>query len=388
MAPIVLLLALILLSVPESCKVAGYITACYFTSWSAQTSLTKVRLPVKEIDPNLCTHIIYAFAKLDVPSKSVVAIDPANEYSHNGVWGNYKKFNHLKSKNPNLKTLLSVGGETPGIAEEFSMLSASTPSLQQFANNTIRFLREHGFDGLDVDWEYPYTSTKSRFTNFLKILRKEFDDEAKDGEPLLLTIAAAAGVDKISAGYDVEAINKYVDYIFVMTFDFYGTWSRVTGFNSPLRAKKHIHFNPAYNVEYAVNVWINRGADRSKVIMGMTAAGASFTLSNKNNNTVGAPVKVGGGRPGILYKRRGRLLLPEICLSFKTGWTRVWDEEQQVPYAYKGNQWVGYDDQYSFGLKPNRYISTKNTREGPNRGVSATNTGARPNRVISAKNMG
>lgn len=150
-------------------SVAGYITACYFTSWSAQTSLTKVRLPVKEIDPNLCTHIMYAFAKLDVPSKSVVAIDPGNEYSHNGVWGNYKKFNHLKSKNPNLKTLLSVGGETPGIAEEFSMLSASTPSLQQFANNTIRFLREHGFDGLDVDWEYPYTSTKSRFTNFLKV---------------------------------------------------------------------------------------------------------------------------------------------------------------------------------------------------------------------------
>ncbi|XP_067687058.1 chitinase-3-like protein 1 [Haliotis asinina] len=351
MTTIFLLVTLILLSVPDSSKVAGYITACYFTSWSAQTSLTKVRLPVKEIDPYLCTHLIYAFAKLDVESKSVVAIDPVNEYSRNGVWGNYKKFNHLKSKNPNLKTLLSVGGETPGIAEDFSSLAATPESLQQFANNTIRFLREHGFDGLDVDWEYPYTSTKSRFTNFLKTLRNEFDNEAKDREPLLLTIAAAAGVDKISAGYDVAAINKYVDYIFVMTFDFYGTWSRVTGFNSPLRAKKHIHFSPAYNVEYAVNVWITRGADRSKVIMGMTAAGASFTLSNKNNHTVGAPVKVGGGRPGILYKRRGRLLLPEICLSFRTGWTRVWDDEQQVPYAYKGDQWVGYDDQYSFGLK-------------------------------------
>ncbi|XP_048237729.1 acidic mammalian chitinase-like [Haliotis rufescens] len=41
----------------------------------------------------------------------------------------------------------------------------------------------------------------------------------------------------------------------------------------------------------------------------------------------------------------------KICVSFKTGWTRVWDEEQLVPYAYSGDQWVGYDDSQSFDFK-------------------------------------
>lgn len=29
----------------------------------------------------------------------------------------------------------------------------------------------------------------------------------------------------------------------------------------------------------------------------------------------------------------------------------MWDSEQQVPYAYKGNQWVGYDNAESIKLK-------------------------------------
>lgn len=35
----------------------------------------------------------------------------------------------------------------------------------------------------------------------------------------------------------------------------------------------------------------------------------------------------------------------------KGGWTVVWDDEQKVPYMYKGNQWVGYDTPESITLK-------------------------------------
>ncbi|XP_071103530.1 acidic mammalian chitinase-like [Haliotis cracherodii] len=342
MATIYLLAALMLMAVPENCTVAGFITACYFTSWSAQTTNTQVRLTVEDTDPDLCTHLIYAFAKLDVQAKTIAAIDPAKDYSL------YEKFNNLKSKNSNLKTLLSVGGE--GSANGFSQLSASS-SFQQFAQNTITFLRKHGFDGLDVDWEYPTAETKQKFTDFLKILRQEFTKEATNGEPLLLTTAVAAGEDKIKAGYDIKAVSANVDFIFVMTYDFSGSWSTVTGFNSPLYARNDTRFSKIYNVQYALNVWINGGADRSKVIMGMTGAGASFTLRNISDHDVGSPVIRGGGHIGPLYKQAGRLIYPEICLSLKTGWTRVWDEEQLVPYAYSGDQWVGYDDRQSFDFK-------------------------------------
>ncbi|XP_067685773.1 chitinase-3-like protein 1 [Haliotis asinina] len=350
MASFYLLTVLMVLSVQEKSKVAGYITACYFTSWYAQTSLTQVRLPVEDVDPLLCTHLMYAFAYVDIPSKSVVAADPAKECSNAGMTGRYEKFNQLKSRNPNLKTLLSVGGQ--GSANTvFSQLSSSLLSLQQFAQNTIKFLRKHGFDGLDVDWEYPTAETKDQFTSLLKVLSEEFEKEGTNKDPLLLTIAVASGENKIKAGYDIKGINKYVDFIFVMTYDFSGSWNKVTGFDSPLRARNDSNFSPLYNVQYALNVWINGGADRSKVIMGLTAAGASFTLKNISNHNVGAPVQTGGGPPGPLYKQQSRLIYPEICKYLKEGWTRVWDDDQQVPYAYKGDQWVGYDDQQSFGLK-------------------------------------
>ncbi|XP_046560950.1 chitinase-3-like protein 1 isoform X2 [Haliotis rubra] len=349
MARIFLLTVLMVLSMQEKSNVAGYITACYFTSWSALTSPTQVRLPVEDVDASLCTHLMYAFASLDIQSMSVVALDPFHEYSRAGMTGLYEQFNQLKSKNPNLKTLLSVGGQSSGRA--FSQLSSSKLSLQQFAQNTMKFLRKHGFDGLDIDWEYPAAETKDKFTFLLKILSEEFSNEATNKEPLLLTIAGAGGEDKIRAGYDIKAISKYLDYIFVMTYDFSGSWNKVTGFDSPLRARNDSNFSPVYNVQYALNVWINGGADRSKVIMGLTGAGASFTLRNITDHNVGAPVQDGGGPPGPLYQQKGRLMYPEICQSLKKGWTRVWDEEQQVPYAYRGDQWVGYDDQQSFGLK-------------------------------------
>ncbi len=33
------------------------------------------------------------------------------------------------------------------------------------------------------------------------------------------------------------------------------------------------------------------------------------------------------------------------------GWARAWDQPQKVPYAFKGDNWVGYDDEESFKLK-------------------------------------
>lgn len=33
------------------------------------------------------------------------------------------------------------------------------------------------------------------------------------------------------------------------------------------------------------------------------------------------------------------------------GATLVWDNEQMVPYAYKDDQWVGFDDPRSFKIK-------------------------------------
>jgi hypothetical protein len=44
------------------------------------------------------------------------------------------------------------------------------------------------------------------------------------------------------------------------------------------------------------------------------------------------------------------MILFQIC-SLVDGWTEVWDDEQEVPYKYSGDQWIGFDNPRSIGLK-------------------------------------
>lgn len=66
-------------------------------------------------------------------------------------------------------------------------------------------------------------------------------------------------------------------------------------------------------------------------------------MSNPSYNTVGSPTN-GPGQPGPYTQESGMLGYNEICEYVKQGWTVQREPEQRVPYAFKGNQWVGYDD--------------------------------------------
>ena len=50
----------------------------------------------------------------------------------------------------------------------------------------------------------------------------------------------------------------------------------------------------------------------------------------------------------------GFLSYYEVCdFLHEPNTTLVWDNEQQVPFAYRGNQWVGFDDERSLRTKVN-----------------------------------
>ena len=77
----------------------------------------------------------------------------------------------------------------------------------------------------------------------------------------------------------------------------------------------------------------------------MPLYGRGFTLSNAKENGIGAPANQ-PATAGPYTREPGMLGYNEICESFlKGGWEVHYQEEQRVPYAVKGNQWVGYDDQ-------------------------------------------
>ncbi|XP_072335923.1 acidic mammalian chitinase-like [Scyliorhinus torazame] len=260
----------------------------------------------------------------------------------------YHSFNSLKNKNRNLKTLLSIGGWNFG-TQKFSTMVSKSENRQIFIKSVIRLLRGYGFDGLDIDWEYPGRQNKHLFTVLAQELVAAFEVEAKiSGQPrMLLSAAVSAGMGNIGMSYEVPELGKYLDFFNVMTYDFVGSGNIVTGENSPLYPlpnNKH-YTNLYFNVNFTMNYWRIQGAPAEKLNIGFPTYGHTFRLTTSDHG-IGAPS--GGPGPAGKYTRStGSLAYYEICTLLKSG-TSIWNAPQVVPYGYKGDTWIGYDNVKSF----------------------------------------
>lgn len=149
---------------------------------------------VDNINPNLCTHMMYAFATLNGTSYQIQIFDYWADISNNG----YQKFVALKTQNPKLKVMISLGGWTDSNdgSGKYSKLVSSTANINTFVSSAVTFLQQYKFDGLDLDWEAPSTSSdKTGFKNWIVALRNAF-------QPLgfLLSAAVPATAASIDAG--------------------------------------------------------------------------------------------------------------------------------------------------------------------------------------------
>lgn len=167
-----------------------------------------------------------------------------------------------------------------------------------------------------------------------------------------MTAAVPASYEAIDAGYDVPELAKYLDYINVMTYDFHGQWEDLVGHNSPLFPLNSANsVQKRMTVDFAAKEWARRGAPLEKLIIGMPVYGRSFTLADPSKFDIGAEA-LGGGKAGRYTGEEGFLSYYEICdFLHEENTTLVWDNEQQVPFAYRGNQWVGFDDERSLRTK-------------------------------------
>nr|CAD7256216.1 unnamed protein product [Timema shepardi]CAD7574969.1 unnamed protein product [Timema californicum] len=336
--------------VPSTVDATDLKIVCYYGSWATYRYGTG-KFDVANIQADLCTHFIYTFVGISTAGE-VVLLDEYNDIADN--WGKnaFGHFNNLTNTNPTAKTLVAIGGWNEG-SEKYSAVMNDDTLRATFVDNVVNFVIKYGFDGFDLDWEYPglrggASTDKEAFSKLLKELRPKFDELG-----LLLTAAVAAGAASVATAYDVPALSTYLDFINVMTYDLHGSWDGITGQNAPLYASSvdTTETELTLNVDYAIKNWINLGADPAKIVLGMGTYGRTFTLTDSSNNGVGAAVS-DGGNAGPYTATSGFLGFNELCEKFSAGgWTIVWDDEQKTPYAYSGNQWVGYDNVESIKIK-------------------------------------
>lgn len=177
----------------------------------------------------------------------------------------------------------------------------------------------------------------------------------------ILTIAAAAPEAIVNLAYDIDQVNQYVDFVNIMTYDyhFYNKYTPFTGLNAPLYAKTGERMYLAtLNVNYTVQVYLDKGLDRSKIVVGIPTFGHTFSLVNANNPRVGSPASGFGALGGS-----GFIDYSDVCVFLQnfTDVTVVQDNEAKVPYMYRNTDWVSYDTPHSVAEKAN-FIRENNLR--------------------------
>ncbi|EAA03527.5 AGAP011033-PA, partial [Anopheles gambiae str. PEST] len=319
---------------------------CYFGSW-ATYRIGNGKYDVESINPNLCTHIVYTFVGLDTKG-NVKILDSWLDIS----LGGYSRFIQLKQRNPKVKLMVAIGGWNEGSAS-YSTMANSDLLRAVFVESAVAFVKRYGFDGFDVDWEYPTlrggsVDDRVGFVKLLRDLRARFDQEG-----LLLSIATAATADYLRSAYDVPEINKYVHFVNLMAYDLHAYWDAQTGANAPMypNSWETGYTSSMLNVDACVKAWLGAGLDPSKLVLGVPVFGHTFKLSSTSDTRIGAPT-IGPGDAGPYTLEPGTLSYLEICEKLAAGdYTKTFSSVQQVPYAYRGNQWISYDDVNSIAIK-------------------------------------
>ncbi len=186
-----------------------------------------------EIAAQKLTRINYAFA--NIKDGRIV-----NGFSNDDQ--NLAALVALKQDNPSLTVLVSVGGWLWSGA--FSGMALTPQSRGIFIASVVEFVRSHQLDGLDIDWEYPgmpgaeshfLPEDKQNYTLLIEELRNRFNHLQRElHRPFYITVATGASQEFL-AHTEMEKVEKYVDTVNLMAYDYYEPDSdAITGHHAPL----------------------------------------------------------------------------------------------------------------------------------------------------------
>ncbi|WP_233511225.1 glycoside hydrolase family 18 protein [Dyella psychrodurans] len=317
----------------------------------AQTSSSPYRIvgyaggwnPVQTKDVGKIDTLIFAFAH---PKNGRVTIDE-KDLPH------LRDLVALKVINPKLKVDISVGGWTVG---GFSEAASSEAGRRLFADTAAQLVADQHADGIDVDWEYPghhesgiksSPQDKTNYTLLLQAIRASLDRVgAKHGRTganhYTLSVAIADG--PFVSDIDIGAINPYLDWFNLMTYDFVNAMTPTTGHHTGLHASALIA-GDGRTTDRAVQQFLAAGVPPQKLLIGAALYGREFADVKPDHNG--------------LYQTYGHYQgghdWPELKQDFinKNGYVRYWDDAAQAPWLWNAqtHRFISYDDPQSMAAK-------------------------------------
>jgi len=200
---------------------------------------------------------------------------------------------------PHIRWVLSVGGWY----DSNYFTEATQPQYREsFIKSIVEYTKAFGFDGIDIDWEYPgfehgqmplpgmpsindgedafdcdlvecqddRSEDGELFNTFLEELNVAMKAAGSNphGEEYLVTIAAPAGWDKYEK-VDLKRMCDALDFVNIMTYDMSGAFDTATNHQGPIIEPDPNNEGRRYSIDDAMEAHLDAGCDSKKIIMGI-----------------------------------------------------------------------------------------------------------------------
>ena len=270
----------------------GKIFGGYFEEWGINYAAYNIADLQKNGVADELTHLIYAFGNVTPTSPPACAVaDPVAAYQNSNVpsvngkpytaplYGNFGAIQQLKGLHPNLKVLISLGGQA-GDVTGFVTAAATPAGRAALASSCINLFVKGDvapgitapglFDGFNIDWEFPGPADKGNFTALLKEFRGQLNALAKTtGKKYVLTFDSPANPKKY-VNIDLKAAAGQVDFLTIDGYDYAGTWDKQTNESSSLY---DTNADPVYAddrcIDATVKAYLKAGVPAAKYTMGL-----------------------------------------------------------------------------------------------------------------------
>lgn len=288
-------------------------------------------------------------------------------FAHIDLFGNVQLKNYEYTKAqveklhktfPSLRINLSIGGWG---AEGFSKAASTASRRKKFITSAFKILKDLNLNGIDIDWEFPVgpdwgqkiKSSPQDRENYILLLHDIKNTFVKEESANSKTYTLSTAIPSCSwfiEKNDLQAVSQICDYINLMCYDYYGSWSSTTGFNASLYHNQNDPVN--WSTDKCIKLFINHKIESTKIVLGLPTYGFAWygVADNEEHGLFQKPQAFLGN---FDYNQLDKL--------YGQGFENYFDEESKQSYRYNSKKglFVTYPSKY-FIYEALKYIKESN----------------------------